>query len=50
MTVTRNMGLGTDGEGRLILQKLEDLWPKALPRRTVKEGERVERKELVFPL
>ena len=44
------MGLGTDGEERLILQKLEDLWPKALPRRTVKGGGKVERRELVFPL
>ena len=50
MTVTRNMGLGTDGEERLILQKLEDLWPKALPRRTVKGGGKVERRELVLPL
>ena len=50
MTVTLNMGLGTDGEERLILQKLEDLWPKALPRRTVKGGGKVERRELVFPL
>ena len=44
------MGLGTGGEERLILQKLEDLWPKALPRRTVKGGGKVERRELVFPL
>ena len=44
-TVTQNMDLGTDGVGRQALQRLEDLWPKALPRKLPRGGGRADEKE-----
>ena len=43
--MTPNMDLGTDGVGRQALQRLEDLWPKALPRKLPRGGGRVDERE-----
>ena len=45
VTVTQNMGLGTDGVGSQDLQRHEDLWPEALPRELFRGGGRAGERE-----
>ena len=48
--MTPNMGLVIDGAGRQALQRLEDLWPKALPRKLLRGEGKVDEREEVSQL